>query len=279
MSGPTSIKFALALTACCGSLIGIAHAQIFQTTRSDSIEDLIPPVDRTESTAARAELAQARLALMRSQTGATQVIRMAETGIQQQDPIKQARREAMRARMRYEALQRPILEALRKDEEYARLNQEQLTARKMIDQLVAEQRREFDDLLPHAKAALEAGRKMTRFEVIALAMDPAVEDARIEMVQAYGRLRELTQQARRAAAADAGLRFAVQDVESAKARVQAAMDRLRVALQKEADAERLRDAQLEQLRRGGVPELPDEKPGAKRNPNASTGTPSTRPAK
>jgi hypothetical protein len=145
----------------------LVHAGPFAPTSPQTADEVLPPVDRSASEAARSELTQARLALLRSQSGMSSVVRAADNIIAQSNPIRDARRAAMAARVKYESLQRPILEQLRKDEEYAALHNDRTTARQMIEQLVAENKREFLDLLPYAKAALEAGRKMTRSEVIA----------------------------------------------------------------------------------------------------------------
>lgn len=225
----------------------------------DDIEAMVPPVDRSESTKAREELVAARLALIRAQSSMMSNARTIDTQMRATSSYKSIELEVQRARARYEAIQRPILDALSRDEEYARLNQDAESARQIIAQLVAEQKKDFLDLLPHAKAALEAGRRMTRAEVIALALDPAVEEARLDMIGAYNKLRQLTSSYRREASRAEGVRIATQDLEAARARVEAASQALAAALEREAEADRVRDQRIEQLRAGGrAPNQPDE---------------------
>jgi hypothetical protein len=246
----------------------------------DEIEAMVPPVDRTESTKAREELVAARLALLRAKAGVSGTQRSMDMQMRATDSFKSIEIEIQRARARYEAIQKPILDALMKDEEYAKLNQEAESARDVIAKLVAEKKKDFLDLLPHAKAALEAGRRMTRAEVIALALDPAVEEARLEMIGAYNKLRRLTSAFRREASRQDSVRIAVQDLESARARVEAASEALARVLEAEAEADRARDERIARIRSTGrAPEYPDEPRRKKPADNAPTDTPKKPAAK
>jgi hypothetical protein len=253
------ILIAAALSAFPLASPGFAQSRGGAGLTPEEIEAMVPPVDRSESTKAREELVAARLALIRSQSAVASNSRAIDTQMRSTASYKSVEIEVQRARTRYEAIQKPILDALMKDEEYAKLNQEAETARQIIAQLVAEQKKDFLDLLPHAKAALEAGRRMTRAEVIALALDPAVEEARMDMVTAYNKLRKLTSAFRREASRGESVRIATQDLEAARARVEAASAALAAALERETEADRVRDKQIEQIRTTGrAPNYPDE---------------------
>lgn len=265
-SSPLSIRRSatLVLIAAALSAVPIASPAFAQSRGGtaltpEEIEAMVPPVDRTESSKARQELVEARLALIRAQSTVTSNSRAIDSQMRATNSYKSVEIEVQRARARYEAIQKPILDALMKDEEYAKLNQDAETARQIIAQLVFEQKKDFLDLLPHAKAALEAGRRMTRAEVIALALDPAVEEARMDMVAAYNKLRSLTSAYRREASRGEGVRIATQDLEAARARVEAASQALGAALEREAEADRIRDQRIEQIKTTGrAPNYPDE---------------------
>ncbi|MFT3788206.1 MAG: hypothetical protein QM770_18890 [Tepidisphaeraceae bacterium] len=246
-------------------------------TRAGDIENSVPPVDRSESAKAREELTDARIALMDAQSSLTNTSRVISASLEASPEYQVLKGAALRARSKYEALQRPILEALEKDEAYARLHADAETARQAIVKLVEDQKANFLSLLPLAKQALEANRQMTRAEVIALALDPEVEDARQAMVDAYAKMRQLSAKFRRQAGESVNVRIAVQDLEAAKARVQAANQALADALQKEAEAERARSERIERFRSGKPIYIPDEP--ARKKSTDTTKAPTTKPSK
>jgi hypothetical protein len=234
---------------------------------SVSIDQLVPPIDRSTSEAAEAEMQAARVALTRAQFNITRFASQAEAQLRGTDEYRAAQIAVNEARSRYQAIVKPILEALKQDEEYARLANQRESAREVISQLVEEQRAEYLSLLPYAKEALEAGKQMSRRELVALALDPAVEEARMDLVAAYARLRELNGWVRQTAAGDTSVQIARSDLDAARLRYEAAAVRYNEALKREEELERQRQRRIELIKRGGDYTPPDESARRRRAQN------------
>jgi len=234
--------------------------QLFAQAAGDqrSIEDQVPSVDRAASQEARDELTLARNALAKAQANSMSMVRVAEIQFKNTDGYKSAQIEFQMARSRFYAMQKPVLDALREDEEYAKLNNDRDSARLTIDRLVESQKADYIALLPLAKQAMEAKRRMTRAEVIALALDPEVETARQELMEANTRLRSMNANARRSAVGSQMVKIAGADLTSARVRVEEANRLLADSLTQEAEADRIRDLRIQSLRNGQQLVLPDE---------------------
>ncbi len=249
---------------------------------SVSIDQLVPPIDRAASEAAEAEMQAARVALTRAQFNIAKFASQAEAQLRGTDEYRSAQIAVNEARSRYQAIVKPILEALKQDEEYARLANQRESAREVISQLVEEQRAEYLSLLPYAKQALEAGKQMSRRELVALALDPAVEEARMDLVGAYARLRELNGWVRQTAAGDTSVQIARSDLEAARSRYEAAAVRYNDALKREEELERQRQRRIELIKRGGDYTPPDEsarRRPAQNNPQTPANPPANPPSK
>ena len=190
---------------------------------------------------AKSALDAARLVLAQAENAVDGNQRVIEAVLKQSDEYRKLVARVQQARSKFELSQRPILKLLKEDEEYARLKNDQTNARQMIEAMVDDQRAGFLELLPHAKQALEAGRKMRREEIIALALDPAVEDARQEWITLNNKLREMNGAFREQARRDDSVRIAGMDLEASRARVEAAEERLAQALARFNERQRLRD--------------------------------------
>jgi len=202
----------------------------------------------TELIEAKAELDAARLVLAQTENAVEGNQRIIENVLKQSGEYRQLVARVQLARTKHELAQRPILELLREDDEYARLRNEQTSARQIISEMVDDQRASFLELLPHAKKALEMGRKMRREEIIALALDPAVDEARQAWITENNKLRELNGAYRNQARTNDSVRIAAADLEAARARVDAAQDRVQTALTRISERE-----QLQQERAKGKP--------------------------
>ncbi len=243
--------------------LAIASDAVAQETPGGSrraVQDRVPPVDRSESRAAREAFVQARLNLMRAQGSVGDVQRFAEARLRATDEFKQLRTDVQRARNRWYELQRPVLELLREDDAYARLVNEKQSARQLIAGLIEEQKADYLTLLPHAKEAMEAGKKVSRAELIALALDPVSEAARQEFVAASRKLREAVAVAQRAAGESMSVKIAREEIAACEARVNETRMQLEEAIRQEEQEERDRQKKIDAIRAGKeVPPPPPER--------------------
>jgi hypothetical protein len=234
-------------------LSGLPEVSAAQAVDSEVVsktpEEMVPPVDRTGSQTARDAVAQARLAHQRARSALGAVERFVESQIRTTGGFKELRFDVQQKRLAWHQLQRPILDLLQQDEDYAKLNQEKETARQIIQDLFDDQKADYLTVLPHAKQALEAGKKMTRKQVIALALDPAVEDARLVFIESNNRLRAALDAARKDALQSPAMQIARQEVESCRRRIDEARAQLDVALAREAAAELRRADKVEAIRK------------------------------
>jgi len=247
-------RWMVPIVAIAATLAGVSHARQAEPPQGRrSPERAVPPVDRSASTAARATLADARRALARAERTAQNVARQHERELLSTDACRALQASVQEARNRYDALRRPVLEALRKDEEFARAERDRTSAREVIERMAETERADYLKVLPHAKAALEAGWRMSRAEVVALALDPAIEDARRVYGNLYHEYQRMVADARREAMNAEPVQIAREDVEANKTYVEEATRRLADALAAEAEAERKRDRIVAAVRAGRDP--------------------------
>ena len=199
------------------------------------------PVDRSASQAAREELAHARRLLTQARLSASRVEQAAETHLRTSGGYSTLQITAAQAASQYHAMRRPVLENLARDREYVDLARQREVLRAEIRRVALQKKSSYEQILPLARRALAAGERMTRSESILLALDPAVEDARGAMTEAFAALRRVTMTARERALEFPGVATARQDVAQARARVAEANAHLAATLKAEAAEERARE--------------------------------------
>ena len=210
--------------------------------RAESLfgDEVAAPLDRSASRAAREELARARLMLTRAKAASSQALRSAEADIRAASGYRSLESAAARAIAEYHAARRPALTILFRDAEYTQLDREKEAARAEIRRITGNGTAPFEKVMPMAKRALAAGERMTRAESIVLALDPAVEDARIAMTDAFALLRRASANLREQVANHPQATLAQEDVAHARERVAEANANLAAALKAEAAADRAR---------------------------------------
>lgn len=211
------------------------------------------PADRTRSTEAKAALEAARAELSRAlaNTGGNTAVQT-ENELWRDENYRNAVYEQRRAHAEYDNVRRPIFEMLREDAYYRELERKQQESQKVIQSLVLTGRGSFDYLFPHAMAALEMRKRMTREEIIALAQTPEVEEARQRMLMAAAKVRQIRAEYLAQFNNPQSAAKAREELQAARENVKEAQAAYNAALLEEAEYERIRANYMEEWRRTGV---------------------------
>jgi hypothetical protein len=222
------------------------------SAQPQDIESLIPPVDRSTSTALHEELDRTRTAFVRAQLDVRQSSRLVENNARQTDAYRAALAEVQTARQRLVSLQQPILDGLRNDPDYARMRDRQVALRDQIAAEFSAVKPRYREIAVLAREILELSPRIARIEIIALALDPDIEPARQNFMKSFAVLRQLNREASITAAEDDSVRIARSEIDQLRGRLDALSLQLAEALQIEAEAQRLRDAKIDAVRRRGI---------------------------
>lgn len=212
------------------------------------------PADRERSTAAKEALEAARADLSKAlgNTGGNSTAQT-ENELWKDTSYRAAVLAQRRAHADYDNVRRPIFDMLREDSYYKELAKRQGESERVIQSLVLTGRGSFDYLFPHAVAALEMRKRMTREEIIALAQTPEVEDARQRMLMASAKVREIKAGYGSQVNGSAQAARLKEELQVARDNVKQAQAGLNAALQEEAEYDRIRDKYIEEWRRTGTP--------------------------
>lgn len=202
------------------------------------------PIDTRASQRARAELAQARLDLTRARMAAGRVERIAELQARRASGFQSLQVIAAQAVTAYQAAQRVPIAKLNRDPEYVQLIHQRDALRAEMRKLTESRKPSDPAIDAMAKRLMLNGQRITRAETIAMALDPAVEDARAEMTDAYAAVRRVSLSARERAMEFPEVTMAHNDVNNARDRVTQANQELVAALRAEAAADRDRDGRF-----------------------------------
>jgi hypothetical protein len=236
---PAIRRIALALLVPCVATL------LPSSLRADSLFDDHSPavesaVDRSATRAAREELARARLMLTRARVASKKTRSAAESDARDSTGYRSLQSAAARAISEYQQARRPAMYILVRDAEYDQLGREREAVRAEIRRVATQGKADFASVLPLARRALAAGERMTRSESIVLALDPAVEEARMAMTEAFAMLRRATMTVNQRAAERPEAAMALDDVAEARQRVTEANANLVAALKAEQAADRAR---------------------------------------
>ncbi len=210
------------------------------------------PADRTASIEAKRDLDEAKTQLTAALGSSTNSSAAAiDNVLMKDDDYRQAALDLRRAQADYDAVRRPIFDALRADQYYKELEKREHDRQRVISNLVLTGRGSFDWLFPHAMAALEVRKRMTREEIISLAQAPEVEDARERMLVAAAKVRAMKSNHIAQTTNSDAARASKTELDNARERLKQAQQTYNGALANEADYEQIRQQYLAEVRRTG----------------------------
>jgi hypothetical protein len=210
------------------------------------------PADHSKTVEAKKTLDEAKTQLTQALDASTAPSAAAlDNELWKQDDYKQAMLELRRTQADYDAVRRPIFDALRMDTYYRELERKQTEVDKIMHSLILTGRGSFDWLLPQAMAALDVRNRMTREQIVALTQAPEVEDARQRMLRAAAKVKAIKTGKVAQSTSPDNLRAAKAETEAARDRVRTAQTAYNSALAEEAEYEKLRSDYIAEMRRTG----------------------------
>lgn len=221
-----------------------------QDTRPD--ETLIAA--RDAFIAARSDLAYAQRMLSTAQMNKGRLERAIWVEAANKPDLLEQKRLAADASRHFNALRRDVLKELELDPDYVERKRAVTSADEAFRAVRADDESTLKDELASAQALLAARQELTRYEAAAMALDPAIDEAKLEMNRAHDAATKLETHYRRLALSDPRLASAVQEIEHAKSRLQTARAAFESAQGKLADEQR-RAAMREASRRADHPPL------------------------
>ena len=242
---------ALAATVICG------HS-------SPSLAQTLEP--RSELESARANLqsaaneyADAISAISRAEVAQMRLEKLVEVEYQARQDLVELRQYAGEMTLHFNALRNDVLAELEQDPAYSERRDAEKDAEAAFRAAKATPDSSLKQEISLAHALMSVRKELTRFESAALAMDPAIEDARQEMFRAHELANRLEARYRKQAASDERLSQSRDEVAHARERSEVARSALASALAQNAAAER-RDAIRSASRRADMPPIQREDP-------------------
>jgi hypothetical protein len=237
----TSI-FALVILLCVP-----LHAQT--QSQSSGSNALPPPVDRSGSTEAKKKITAAEAELKRAQQALADVVAKLRSDFEGGQDWQTAATAQKQAQADYEAARKPVVEAVKKKPAYQSAEREKADAEKELNELRAKNTI-GEPILKAVNKQSDAANLMLKLENEALSADPKVAEARKKLADANTALAALKKQFDGSLAADTNWQEAKKGVDTAQEQVVGGQKELKEALAREKDADKARQEQIRQTRKG-----------------------------
>jgi hypothetical protein len=209
---------------------------------------LPPPVDRTGSIEARKKVLAAQAEQTRAQGALTQTVVKLRTDFEAGSDWQTAQAALKQSQADYDAARKPIIEAVKRRQDYQRAEVEKAKSDKELAELRANNVI-GDPILKVVNKKADAAAEMTKIETDALNAEPKVVEARKKFQEAAAQVATLKRQFDASVPADAGWQEARKAADTAQEQVVAANKEVTTALAREADAEKSRQEQIRQSRK------------------------------
>jgi len=241
--------FSRFFTSFCALIVlaGLAHAQT--QSQSTSSNALPPPVDRTGSTEAKKKITAAQADVTTAQKALAEVVAKLRADFEAGQDWQTASAAQKQAQADYDAARKPVIEAAKKKSNYQSAEKEKAEAEKSLADL---RTRNVigEPILKAVNRQADATNEMMKLENEALNADPKVVETRKALAEANAAVVALKKQFDTSLAADTGWQEAKKGVDTAQEQVATANKELKEALAREKDADKARQEQIKQTRRG-----------------------------
>ena len=216
---------------------------------SSSSSTLPPPVDRTRSQEAKKKVTAAEADVKKAQQSVAEVVAKLRADFEAGQDWQNATAAQKQAQADYEAARKPVVEAVKKKPAYQNAERAKAEAEKELADLRA--RNVIGEaILKAVNKQADATSEMMKVENEALNAEPKVVDARKKLAEANTAVAALRKQFDGSLASDTGWQEAKKGVDTAQEQVALASKELKDALQQEKDADKARQEQIRQTRRG-----------------------------
>jgi len=231
----------------CGLMLFVATEAMGQTQKPVSQDP--PPVDRSGSIQARKKITDAQSDVTRAQAALTEVVTKLRTDFEAGKDWQDAQAAQKAAQAEFEAAKKPVVEAVKRNFKYQTAEKERAEAEKELADLRAKNVI-GDPILKAVNKQADAASEMMKIENEALNADAKVVEARKKLAEATQAVAMLKKQFDSSLTTDAGWMEAKKGVDMAQEQVATAQKELKDALAREKDADKARQDQIRQNRRG-----------------------------
>jgi hypothetical protein len=231
------------------AVIILMVAQARAQTQSQTNNQLPPPVDRTASTEAKKKVQTAESEVNRAKTALAEVVAKLRMEFEAGQDWQNAQMAQKQAQAEYEASRKPVVEAVKKKLNYQNAERDKAAAEKELADLRA-RNVIGEPILKAVNKQADATAEMMKLENEALNAEPKVVEARKKLAEANAAVAMLKKQFDTSLAADTNWQEAKKGVDTAQEQVVAANKDLKEALAREKDADKARQEQIRQTRRG-----------------------------
>jgi len=232
-----------------GALVILIAVRAMAQTQTPTQSQLPPPVDRTGSTEANKKIAAAKAEVTKAQAALTEVVTKLRTDFEAGQDFQTAQMVQKQAQAEYDAARKPVVEAVKKKLNYQNAEKEKAEAEKELADLRTKNVI-GEPILKAVNKQADATAEMMKLEGEALNADPKVVEARKKLAEANTALAMLKKQFDSSLSADTGWQEAKKGVDTAQEQVVTAQKELKEALAREKDADKARQEQIRQTRRG-----------------------------
>jgi hypothetical protein len=239
-------RFIISLCAL-NLMVGLANAQT--QSPSSSSNALPPPVDRSGSTEAKKKITAAQSEVTKAQQALADVVAKLRSDFEAGQDWQTAAAAQKQAQADYDAARKPVIEAAKKKPNYQSAEKEKAEAEKALADL---RTRNVigEPILKAVNRQADATNEMMKVENEALNADPKVVETRKKLAEANAAVVALKKQFDTSLASDTGWQEAKKGVDMAQEQVASANKDLKEALAREKDADKARQEQIRQSRRG-----------------------------
>ncbi len=215
---------------------------------AQSQSPLPPPVDRTQSTEARKREQNAKLEVTRAKGALDQLTTKMKNDFEAGDDWQKASAALKSAQAEYDALRKPLVEAMKKRPDYVKAEQDKVKA----EQEIADLRSSGtfgDPMIKAATKRAEANSALGKIETDAFNAEPKFVEARKKLAEATTQVASLKKQFETAMAGDKDYQEAKKAVDTAQEQQTLAGKELAAAIKQEAEMEKARQEQIRQSRK------------------------------
>ncbi|HEV8293520.1 MAG TPA: hypothetical protein VGP94_16405 [Tepidisphaeraceae bacterium] len=237
----------LCLFACALTMLiaGLAMGQAQTPTNNP----LPPPVDRTGSTEAKKKVQTAETEVNRAKAALADVVAKLRMDFEAGQDWQNAQTAQKQAQADYDAARKPVVEAVKKKPNYQNAEREKAAAEKELADLRAKNVI-GEAILKAVNRQADATTEMMKLENEAMNAEPKVVEARKKLAEANAAVVMLKKQFDSSLSADTSWQEAKKGMDMAQEQVATAQKELKEALAREKDADKARQEQIRQTRRG-----------------------------
>jgi len=231
------------------ALVVLTASQAMAQAQTPTKSQDPPPVDRTGSIEARKKVQAAQSDVTKAQAALNEVVGKLRSDFEAGKDWQDAQAAQKQAQAEFEAAKKPIVEAVKKKLNYQTAEKEKAEAEKQLADLRA-RNVIGDPILKAVNKQADATAEMMKLENDALNADPKVLEARKKLAEATAAVIALKKQFDSSISTDAGWQENKKAVDMAQEQVATANKELKDALAREKDADKQRQDQIRQNRKG-----------------------------